>query len=150
MPDKPGFRPQTSTDLNAQVLMLPYLTGSSCSGVRIWCFDPHMARRRGPSRNVAAPRLRCPGLGDQSRNLARKLPQPSRERRSDLATPSVDFSVRLPLVSWLGVEGLLGNNGLIHPQPTPVDRTFLYQGLGFYTVFRCFIVTLAIGNVCWV
>jgi hypothetical protein len=49
-----------------------------------------------------------------------------------LATPSLDFLIRLPFGEGFGAEALLGSACVIHRYSTPIDGSFFYQEAGLY------------------
>lgn len=49
-----------------------------------------------------------------------------------LATPELDFSIRLPIGEHFGIEALVGSACVIHPHSKPIDGSFSYQEAGLY------------------
>jgi hypothetical protein len=49
-----------------------------------------------------------------------------------LATPALDFSIRMPIGEHFGIEALVGSACVIHRYSEPIDGSFFYQEAGLY------------------
>jgi hypothetical protein len=58
-----------------------------------------------------------------------------------LATPALDFSIRMPIGEHFGIEAIVGSECVIHRYSEPIDGSFFYQEAGLYaglTIGRAF------------